>query len=63
MSRRGISARGYTTICPECEGKGRVYDHALGIFTFGWGYLLQTLDPIGKDICPLCNGEKFITLE
>ena len=50
-------------ICPECKGKGRVYDHALGIFTFGWGYLLQTLDPVGKDICPLCNGEKFIKLE
>lgn len=50
-------------VCPECNGKGRVYDHALGIFTFGLGYLLQTLDPVGKDICSLCNGEKFIRLE
>lgn len=50
-------------VCPECKGKGRVYDHALGVFTFGFGYLLQTLDPIGKDICSLCNGKKFITLE
>lgn len=49
-------------VCPECNGKGRVFDHTLGIFTFGFGYLLQALDPIGKEVCHLCDGRGYITI-
>lgn len=42
-------------ICPNCKGKKYVYDHMLGIFTLGMGYLMGR-----DDVCPTCDGKGFI---
>lgn len=45
-------------ICPTCKGKGRVWDHFLGLGTFGLGYLID-----GKEVCPQCFGKGFISVK
>lgn len=54
--------------CWKCGGKGWLFDHLEGIFTFGVGYLIQALagknsynidgEPINKR-CPVCNGNGY----
>lgn len=46
--------KGDYIICPECKGKGKVFDHEEGIFTLGIGYLF------GKVRCKRCKGSGFI---
>lgn len=54
--------------CWKCGGKGWLFDHAVGLFTFGIGYLVQAV--AGKDSrnidgehinkrCPICNGKGY----
>lgn len=50
-------------VCPKCKGKGVVFDHVFGVFTLGWGYLLQALDDSDKDSCPKCGGSGFIEVK
>ena len=56
------------TKCYECGGKGWLFDHEVGLFTFGIGYLIQAI--AGKDSknidgeyinnrCPVCNGKGY----
>lgn len=51
--------------CWKCGGKGWIFDHGEGIFTFGLGYLFQALDGItgaheGRNkICPICDGKGY----
>ncbi len=52
--------------CWKCGGKGWLYDHGAGIFTFGIGYLLQALDQVTGDVrwhpdqtCPICHGKGY----
>ena len=53
--------------CWKCGGKGWLFDHMEGIFTFGIGYVIQAIagrdsnidgQPINK-ICPVCNGKGY----
>ena len=47
-------------LCPKCKGEGMVWNHGFGIVTIGLGYILQAM--MGKDdICPVCEGNGFIT--
>lgn len=55
--------KGDFVICPKCKGKGRVFDHVLGIFTMGWGYLSQMIDDDDKEVCPRCDGSGFIEIK
>lgn len=41
-------------ICPNCKGKGKVYDHTEGIASLGIGYLF------GKKLCKRCSGSGFV---
>ena len=41
-------------VCPDCNGKGKVYDHTTCLGTFGIGYLF------GKEKCRRCAGTGFI---
>ena len=54
--------------CWKCHGRGWLFDHEEGIFTFGIGYLVQVL--AGKhacnidgeyinDRCPICEGKGY----
>lgn len=49
-------------LCPVCKGKGRLYNHFLGIITCGLVYLLQASDEDLKDICTRCEGKGYITI-
>lgn len=49
-------------LCPVCKGKGRTYNHALGIFSLGIVYLLQASDEELKDICTRCEGKGYIKI-
>lgn len=49
-------------LCPVCKGKGRTYNHALGIFSFGVAYLLQASDETLKDVCDRCKGKGYIEI-
>lgn len=49
-------------LCPVYKGKGRTYDHAAGIFTFGLAYLLQASDETLKDVCERCGGKGYIEI-
>lgn len=49
--------RGDYMACPTCGGKGKVYDHVIGILTFGLAYLY------GKDRCPQCKGKGYIRIK
>ena len=49
-------------LCPVCKGKGRTYDHAAGVFTFGLAYLLQASDETLKDVCYRCGGKGYIKI-
>lgn len=55
--------KGDYIVCPKCKGKGVVFDHVFGVFTFGLGYLFQVLDDSDKDDCPRCNGSGFIKVK
>jgi len=44
-------------VCPTCKGKGKVFNHADGIFTLGFAYLF------GKDKCPRCHGKGYIEIK
>jgi hypothetical protein len=44
-------------ICPNCKGKKYVYDHVLGVFTMGMGYLLGPTDK-----CQTCVGKGFVVI-
>lgn len=51
--------------CRSCGGKGWKMDHAVGICTFGLGYLIQAID--GRDqskderfYCRHCGGKGYI---
>ena len=44
-------------ICPTCRGKGKVFNHTLGIITFGIAYLY------GKETCQQCYGKGYIKIE
>lgn len=52
--------------CWKCGGKGWLFDHEAGFFTFGIGYLIQALD--GREganegrnkSCPVCEGKGFL---
>jgi DnaJ-class molecular chaperone len=46
-----------SVICPNCKGKKYVYDHVLGVFTFGMGYLMGR-----NDKCETCKGKGYILL-
>ena len=52
--------KGDYCVCPKCKGKGVVFDHELGIFTGGLGYLLQMFDEDEKMECPRCDGTGFV---
>ena len=54
--------QGNKYLCPVCKGKGTIYNHAAGIFTFGLAYLLQASDPYLKERCDRCNGKGFIEI-
>jgi hypothetical protein len=41
-------------ICPNCKGKGKVFDHTAGVLTLGLAYLC------GKEKCRKCNGKGYI---
>lgn len=45
--------RGDYITCPTCKGKGKVFNHADGIFTFGFAYLF------GKDKKDKNNNEIY----
>lgn len=49
--------RGDYIICPNCKGKGKVFDHVAGIMTFGWNYLF------GKETCQRCHGTGFLEVK
>lgn len=42
--------------CDNCKGTGKVIDHALGVWGFGIGYLVQAVDDGFKIDCPECDG-------
>lgn len=46
--------------CPQCKGKGVVYDHELSVFTFGIGAILQACSDNLKMRCPKCKGHGVI---
>ena len=47
--------------CFKCGGKGYIFDHMLGIFTLGMGYLAQTSkDSCYQDECNACAGSGLI---
>lgn len=60
--------KAYRQKCWKCGGKGWLFDHALGIFTFGIGYLISALDGIdgaregrlGNELCPVCEGKGYL---
>lgn len=54
--------------CWKCGGKGWLFDHVEGIFTFGIGYLVQAFagksarNIYGQPIntrCPVCGGKGY----
>lgn len=47
--------------CWKCGGKGWLVNHALGIGTFGIGYLLQAVagKPSCDEDCPICDGTGY----
>lgn len=49
--------------CPRCKGTGRVFDPAECVFTFGISFVLGSIDPDLKDICPECDGEGTVYRE
>lgn len=51
------------SICPKCQGKGKVFDHEAGLFTFGMDYFFQLFDKFYKKKCDVCNGKKFLILK
>lgn len=42
--------------CKRCKGTGKVYDHDLGAWGLGFGYLVQAFDNGFKIDCPECGG-------
>lgn len=50
-------------ICPQCNGKGCITDHMLGIFTAGLGYLFQIIGDEYKNQCPTCKGTGKIEIK
>lgn len=49
--------KGDYIICPNCKGKGKIFDHVLGIAIFGLNYLY------GKETCPRYHGTDFIRVK
>ena len=53
--------------CWKCGGKGWLFDHLVGIFTFGLGYLVCAVDGLegakegrgGNILCPICEGKGY----
>lgn len=43
-------------ICPECNGRGKVFDHLAGVFTLGLNYLF------GRETCHRCGGRGYIKI-
>lgn len=49
-----------TFICPVCNGKGVIYDHASGLFTLGISYIFQAIDRELREPCYRCEGKGFV---
>ena len=51
-------------ICPNCKGKGKVFDHAMGILFPVVGYLFQMSEFLDlKDKCRHCGGKGYINIK
>lgn len=51
-------------ICPNCKGKGKVFDHAMGILVPIVGYLFQMSEFLDlKDKCRHCGGKGYIKIK
>lgn len=53
------------TKCWKCHGRGWLYDHTEGIFTFGIAYVLQFIDghfneDHDNEVCPICHGKGWL---
>lgn len=54
--------------CWKCGGKGWLFNHALGIGTFGLGYLVMAVagrntaekDGPANRTCPICEGKGYL---
>jgi len=49
--------------CPICKGKGVVFDHAMGILTLGFAYIMQLGDASNRDICTRCGGTGYVKVK
>lgn len=55
--------RNFMVTCPKCKGKGKFFDHEIGMFTLGIGYVWQLIDDGLKINCPMCKGNGYIDID